>query len=90
MKNKKYHTVRTVPKSNRKIVERGKIDTLCTQLNVLPLSCTGTSIKSGGAKLVLWAKASPLRQKLLLHCNKLNKETVFISILKPINFLSPR
>jgi len=27
MKKKKYHTVRTVPKSNRKIVKRGKIDT---------------------------------------------------------------
>jgi len=25
MKNKKYHTVETVPSSNRKIVERGKI-----------------------------------------------------------------
>jgi len=28
MKKKKYHTVGTIPKSNRKIVERGKIDTL--------------------------------------------------------------
>jgi len=27
MKSKKYHTVGIVPKSNRKIVERGKIDT---------------------------------------------------------------
>jgi hypothetical protein len=27
MKNKKYHTVGTVLKSNSKIVERGKIDT---------------------------------------------------------------
>ena len=33
MKNKKYHTVGTVPKSNRKIVERGKIDTLSTQIH---------------------------------------------------------
>jgi hypothetical protein len=30
MKNKKYYTVRSIPKSNRKIVERGKIDTLST------------------------------------------------------------
>jgi hypothetical protein len=30
MKNKKYHTVGTIPKYNRKIVERGKIDTLNT------------------------------------------------------------
>jgi hypothetical protein len=28
MKNKKYNIVETVPKSNRKIVEKGKIDTL--------------------------------------------------------------
>jgi hypothetical protein len=27
MKNKKYHTVETIPKLNIKIVERGKIDT---------------------------------------------------------------
>jgi hypothetical protein len=27
MKNKKYHTVRTIPKSNIKILERGKINT---------------------------------------------------------------
>jgi hypothetical protein len=27
MKNKKYHTVGTIPKSNIIIVERGKIDT---------------------------------------------------------------
>jgi hypothetical protein len=26
MKNKKYHTVGTVPKSNRKIVEKSEID----------------------------------------------------------------
>jgi hypothetical protein len=33
MKNKKYHTVRTVPKSIRKIVERGKIDITNTQIH---------------------------------------------------------
>jgi hypothetical protein len=31
MKNKKYHTVGTIPKYNKKIVERGKMDTLNTQ-----------------------------------------------------------
>jgi len=30
MKNKKHHTVETVPKSNRTIVERGKIDVFKT------------------------------------------------------------
>jgi hypothetical protein len=29
----KYHNVGTVPKSNRKIVERGKIDTLYTEID---------------------------------------------------------
>ena len=33
MKNKKYHTVGTISKSNVKIVERGKTDTSKTQLH---------------------------------------------------------
>jgi len=46
MKNKKYHTVGTLSKSNRKIVERRKIDTLKIQINDCSLSWlgTGTSI----------------------------------------------
>jgi hypothetical protein len=46
---KKYHTDRTFPKSNIKIVERGKIDTPDTQVHAHFLSWlgTGTSIKSG-------------------------------------------
>jgi hypothetical protein len=28
MKNKKYHSVGIVPKANRKIIERGQIDTI--------------------------------------------------------------
>jgi len=57
MKNKKYHTERIIPKSNIKIVERGKIDTPNTHIHDCSLSWpgTGTSIKSGGVKLVLWA-----------------------------------
>ena len=47
MKNKKYHTVETVPKSNRTIVERGKID-VCS----LVLLGTGTATKSGEVKLI--------------------------------------
>ena len=35
MKNKKYHTVGTVPKSNRKIVERGNIDIHNTEIHDL-------------------------------------------------------
>ena len=33
MKNKKYHTVGTVPKSSRKIVDKGKIDTSNKQIH---------------------------------------------------------
>jgi len=47
----KYHIVRTIPKSNRKIVDRGKIDTTNTHRSFCCLG-TGTSIKSGGIKLV--------------------------------------
>ena len=49
MKNKKYHTVGTVPKSNGKIVESGKIDTHDRSLSWFG---SGTSIKSGRVKLV--------------------------------------
>jgi hypothetical protein len=42
MKNSKYHTVGTIPKSNIKIVERGKFDTPNTQLHAHSLSWLGT------------------------------------------------
>ena len=44
--SKKKHTVKTDPKSNTKIVERGKIDTSYTNIHDLSLSWfgTGTSI----------------------------------------------
>jgi hypothetical protein len=48
MKNEKYHTVRTVSKSNRKIVERGKIDIP----NTLSWLGTGTTMKGDRVKLV--------------------------------------
>ena len=35
IKNKKYHAVGTFPKSNRKTVERGKIDTPNTHIHDL-------------------------------------------------------
>jgi hypothetical protein len=63
VKNIKYHTFGTIPKSNIKIVERGKIDTPNTQIHDCSLSWlgTGTSIKCGRVKLVLSAQISPLR-----------------------------
>ena len=47
MENKIYHAVGTFPKSNRKIVERGKIDTPNVEIHDISLSWfgTGTLIK---------------------------------------------
>jgi len=61
MKNKKFHTVRTFPKSNRKIIERGKIYTPNTYTHDRLLSwlSTGTLITSGGVKLVLIGQNLP-------------------------------
>jgi hypothetical protein len=50
MKNKKYQTVKAVPKSNQDIVETQTT----TNIHVLWLG-TGTSMTSGDVKLVLWA-----------------------------------
>ena len=33
LKTKKYHTVKTIPKSNNKITETGKSDTIKTQIH---------------------------------------------------------
>jgi hypothetical protein len=57
MKNKKYHTVGMIPKSNRKIVEKGKIDALNTNIYERSLSwfCRDTSIKTGVVMLDLWS-----------------------------------
>ena len=55
MTNKKYYTVGTVPKYSRKIVEKDKINNPTTHIHDRSLSCIGTntSIKGGGAKLVV-------------------------------------
>jgi len=57
MKNTRYHTVGTIPKSIKTIVERVKIETPNnTQIHDNSLSWlgTGTSIKSGGGNLVFF------------------------------------
>jgi len=66
MKNKKYHTVRTIPKSNIKILERGNIDAGNTQIHDRSLSWLGTDtlIKSCWVKLVLWVQTSPHSQMM--------------------------
>ena len=55
MNNTKYHTFGTIPKSSKIIC---KINTLNTQRRDCFLSWlgTGTSIKSGAIKLVLWTQ----------------------------------
>ena len=65
MTKKKYYTVGTVPKSNRKIVERNKTISL-SEMHNLSLSSfgTGTSIKHGVAKLILWAQLFPVSEKI--------------------------
>jgi hypothetical protein len=61
MKNKIYHTVGTFPKTKRKIVDRGKIDTPNTQIHDRSLSCLGTGIskKMVRVELVLLAQTLP-------------------------------
>ena len=56
-----------IQNANEKIVERGNIDTTNTQKHGRSLHCldTGTSIKRGGVKLVLWVKISPFREMML-------------------------
>jgi hypothetical protein len=56
---KKYHIVGTLQIFNRKNVERGKIDTLPDKYMTSWLS-TGSTVKSGGIKIVLLAPISLL------------------------------
>jgi hypothetical protein len=57
----KYHTVRTVPKSNRRIVDTKRNRYPPTDIYMIAQLYwfgTGTSIKSGGVKLILCSKNS--------------------------------
>ena len=58
MKGKNYLLIGTILKSNIKILERGKINILNTQIHDRSLSLldTSTPIKSGGIILVLWVQ----------------------------------
>ena len=69
----------TVPKSERKIIEKGKIYTPDTHRHHHSLSWLGTGIstKSGWVKLVLWDQTSPLSEiiwscKSFLHVSKMS------------------
>ena len=76
MKNQVYHTVRTFPKSNIRIVERGKIDTSNTQFHDHSISWlgTGTSMKSGRVKIVLWAQTQLIHWRNLSKFQRLRKK----------------
>ena len=56
----KMNNTNTIPKSNLKMVERDNIDTPKTQIHDCELSRfgTGTAIKCGGIKLILWFQIS--------------------------------
>ena len=66
----KYHTVGTILNSNIKIIKRGKIYTSSTQIHDHLLSWldTGTSIKSGGVKLVLPPLLVKWRGQFIILC----------------------
>jgi len=68
MKNKKYHTVGPIPKSNIKIVERGQIDTLAQKYMTVHYSGLVLAPKQGGGgggvKLVFQAQNSRLSEMM--------------------------
>jgi hypothetical protein len=67
MKNEKYHSVGTVQKSNRKIVERNT-STPNTQIHDRSLSWLGTGISikcDNGVNLVLWTQTLTHKLKCL-------------------------
>ena len=68
MKNKKYHSVESVQKSDWNIVERGKNETPNTYIHDRSLSWLGTdtSIVSGCVKLVLWTQTASHSEMLWL------------------------
>ena len=74
----RYHTVGTFAKSNRKIVEKGNIDPPNTQKHKRSPSWlgTGTSIKGGRAKLVLWTQTNKYKVKIRINKSKSNKAVI--------------
>ena len=70
-KNEGKNTVGTFQKSNRKIVKRGKIETIIKQIHFRALSWLdrGTPVKCGGAKLILRVQATP-RREIMRSCKQ--------------------
>ena len=79
MQNKKYHTVGTIPK---KYTKKEAKSILLTQIHDRSLSWlgTGTSIKSGEIKLILWTFAELV---ITNFCNYLVIEVVKYKINFP-------
>ena len=72
MKNKKLPI--------EKIIERGKIDTPYKQMHggSLSLFCTGTSIKSGGAKLNVCGQDSSLSDNAIFFSRRVKRHSPHI------------
>ena len=68
----KYNTIRTIPKSYWKLIERGKLDTPNTQITdrLLSLFDTGNSIKRWGSKKIYKIPESVNRQTIQLPKEK--------------------
>ena len=73
-----------IPKFNRKIVERGKIDILSTQIHEQSLSWlgTGTSMKSGRVKLYIYGQKKNQKKThrylYQVHCTLRNMDDTVI------------
>lgn len=71
-----YHTVGTLPKSNSKIVEKDKIDTINTFLDCYR-HFYKNKLKSDGVKLDLWTQTNPqtsTKQTIIYICNLLYRK----------------
>jgi hypothetical protein len=81
-RNNKYHYVGKVLKSNIKIVERGKIDTLTQQYMTLTFLAFYIHLnKNGGAKPGLWAQTSHLNA-MMRSC----KCFLYVSIMPNLTY----
>ena len=81
MKNRKYHTVGTVPKSNRKIVERGKIKIDTPTHKYMTVHCPGLvqALQSKVAGLNLfYGPKTPLLVKRCSHESAIQMPTLTI------------
>ena len=86
MKKKLPHC-RKNPKSNIKIVYRDKIDIPNVLIHNRSLSWlgTGTSIKCGGVKLVLWAQAPSVKN---IICSKFFFAECYVFLLSIVSVLT--